>query len=179
MTTSAEGHLPLVVLGDGVVALRCLEVSDSPAMLEGEDEDQVRWLNEGHRSEPARHQAWIVRNQHEWRTGGPRRHWGIRDHASDELAGTVEAHLALPDLAPGTVNLSYAVFPAWRGRGYAVRAVRLVCAWLSVATDADTAILRIDPANTPSLRVALDAGFAPCGSGADGLLHHVRALGER
>lgn len=179
MTASSDEHVPPVVLGDEVVSLRCLEVGDSAAMLAGEDDDQVRWLNEGHRSEPVRQQAWIVRNQHEWRTGGPRRHWGIRDRASGELAGTVEVHLALPELPAGTVNLSYAVFPAWRGRGYAARAIRLVCGWLTVATEADTAVLRIDAANAPSLRVARDAGFTPGGTGADGLLHHRRALRER
>ncbi|WP_456786103.1 GNAT family N-acetyltransferase [Cellulomonas sp. P5_C5] len=178
MTTAeaADGPFPLVELCDGVVTLRCLEPSDSAAMLDGEDDGQVRWLNEGHRSEPVRQAVWIAKNQREWQTGGPRRHFGIRDQASGELAGTVEAHLALPGLAPGTVNLSYAVFPAWRGRGFAARAIDLVCEWLTIATDADTVVLRIDAANTPSLRVAREAGCVPGGTGRDGLLHHVRPL---
>ncbi|MGW6128493.1 GNAT family N-acetyltransferase [Cellulomonas sp. NPDC055163] len=194
--SSSDGVLdgpPFVVLGDGVVTLRCLRTSDAAAMLAGEDDDQVRWLNEGHRSEPGRLAAWIGENRQAWRTGGPRRHLGVVDAASGELAGTVEAHLALPGLAPGSVNLSYAVFPRWRGRGYAARAVRLVCAWLADGGTglgaARTALLRVDATNLPSLRVARDAGFVPVEprlvdatraphDTTDGLRHHTRSLHE-
>jgi predicted kinase/RimJ/RimL family protein N-acetyltransferase len=205
-TDGVDDAQPFVVLGDGVVTLRCLRASDAAAVLAGEDDDQVRWLTEGHRSEPARLAAWISENRDEWRTGGPRRHLGVVDAASGELAGTVEAHLALPGLAPGTVNLSYAVFPRWRGRGFAARAVRLVCAWLAgtgTGTEVGwaaprTALLRVDAGNVPSLRVARDAGFVrddepvvaepgttgPRDAGsaqeavADGQVHHVRSLRE-
>ncbi len=160
------------MLTDGVVTLRCLVAADVAAVLAGEDDDQVRWLNEGHRSEPGRLAAFVEQNAREWAGGGPRRHLGITDAATGELAGTVEAHLALPDPPPGGVNVSYAVFPRWRGRGYAARAVRLLLAWLSEHTDAHTVVLRIDPRNTASLRVARDLGAVPRPGGVDGLLHH-------
>lgn len=169
---------PFVVLSDGVITLRCLELSDCAAHLAGEDEDQVRWLNEGHRSTADRVPTWIRSNQQEWLTGGPRRHVGIRDARSDTLVGNAEAHLALHDLAPGEVNLSYAVFPEWRGRGTAARAVMLLCGWLASTTAARTAVLRIAPGNEPSRRVALAAGFwDPEGVvGQDGLLRYERSL---
>ena len=171
------------VLSDGVVTLRCLRLADVAAHLAGEDEDQVRWLNEGHRSVPGRLPAWIRSNQREWLTGGPRRHFGVRDARSDALIGNVEAHLALPDLAPGEVNLSYAVFPAWRGRGVAVRAIHLVCDWLGFRTGHRTAVIRVDASNAPSARVAVAAGFtavgeAGTGSGAQ-LLRYERCLHPR
>jgi len=169
---------PSPVLSDGVVTLRCLVPDDSPAMLAGEDDDQVRWLNEGRRSEPARQRQWILDNATEWSTGGPRRHLGIVDAASGELAGTVEAHLAIPGLGVGTANLSYAVFPRWRGRGYAVRGVRLVRRWLASSTDAERAVLRVDPGNAPSLRVARDAGCRPPRTGPHGLLVHDLPIRE-
>lgn len=159
------------MLNDGVVTLRCLRPEDVAAVLAGEDDEQVRWLNEGHRSEPGRLAAFIARNAQEWDDRGPRRHLGIADAATGELAGTVEAHLALPDLPPGAVNVSYAVFPRWRGRGYAARAVRLLVAWLAEQTDAHTVVLRIDAGNAASLRVARDLGAVAQGSGPDGMLH--------
>jgi RimJ/RimL family protein N-acetyltransferase len=113
---------PFVVLSDGVVTLRCLEVADVSAHLAGEDADQVRWLNEGLRSSADRLPEWIRSNQREWLTGGPRRHFGVRDAATDELIGNVEAHLRMDRLAVGEVNISYAVFPAWGGRRVATRA---------------------------------------------------------
>jgi RimJ/RimL family protein N-acetyltransferase len=150
---------PFVVLSDGVITLRCLELADAAAHLAGEDEDQVRWLNEGHRSVPERRDAWIRNNRQEWIEGGPRRHFGIRDAAGDALVGNAEANLALPELAPGEVNITYAVFPEWRGRGLAARAVGLLCTWLSAATDARIAVIRVHRRNEHSHGVALTAGF--------------------
>lgn len=118
----------LVVLEGAGVVLRCLRPDDLAAHLAGEDDDTVRWLTEGQRSEPVRTAAWILENRREWVTGGPRRHLGICEASTGVLVGGVEAHLeAAP---PGTdrplhVNTSYAVFPAWRGRGVAARAEQL------------------------------------------------------
>lgn len=173
-----RGHL---LLGDDVLTLRCLRDADARAMVDGDDPDQVRWLNTGHPSDLARTREWIGTNQREWREDGPRRNLGIVDRATGALAGMVEAHLALPDLPPGAVNVAYGVFPAFRGRGYAARAVRLVCTWLGAATDAQTVVLRIDADNAPSLGVATDPllvrdGFVRAGTGPDGLVHHALRL---
>lgn len=54
------------------MTLRCLRAVDVAAMLDGEDDEQVRWLNEGHRSEPGRLATCIERNAQEWTAGGPR-----------------------------------------------------------------------------------------------------------
>ncbi|MFS0698734.1 GNAT family N-acetyltransferase [Cellulomonas sp. 179-A 4D5 NHS] len=181
VTEAVAGVRGQVLLGDDLLTLRCLQDVDAGAMVDGDDPDQVRWLNDGHPSDLARTREWIGRNQHEWREGGPRRNLGIVDRATAALAGMVEAHLALPDLAPGTVNVAYGVFPAFRGRGYAARAVRLVCTWLGAATDARTVVLRIDADNAPSLGVAQDdalvrAGLVRVGPGSDGLVHHALPL---
>lgn len=171
---------PFVVLSDGVVTLRCLQLADAAAHLAGEDDEQVRWLTEGQRSVPDRLPGWIESNQREWLTGGPRRHLGIRDAASDVLIGNVEANLALPGLGPGEANISYAVFPDWRGRGVGARAVRLVCEWLAEATDCTAAVVRVAPDNARSHAVAVAAGFtcARTMTTPDGevLVRYVRSL---
>ena len=158
---------PFAVLRDEVVVLRCLRLHDVEAHLAGEDEDQVRWLNEGHHSTPERVTAWIRENHDEWINDGPRRHFGIFDEATRSLVGGVEANLGLLDGAPGRVNLSYAVFPAWRGRGLAARAVLLLCDWLAASTSARTAVIRIEPGNDHSPGVAVACGFTKTGAIVD------------
>jgi len=172
---------PVVLEGAGVV-LRCLRPDDLAAHIAGEDDDTVRWLTEGHRSEPVRTAAWILENRREWATGGPRRHLGICDAGSGVLIGGVEAHLEPPPLGtdrPLRVNVSYAVFPGWRGRGVAARAVELICGWLPEAFGPCVAVLRIAPENARSLRVAAACGFTPQRTTGDGLLEHERSLRPR
>ncbi len=187
MPTDDDADRLVVLEGAGVV-LRCLQPDDLSDHIAGEDDDTVRWLTEGHRSEPGRTAAWIVENQREWATGGPRRHLGIRDVGTGVLVGGVEAHLEPPPRGtdhPLHVNISYAVFPGWRGRGVAARAVELLCAWLPEAFGPCVAVLRITPANAPSLRVAAACGFGRPGSGAaaaeddGGLLRFERQLRPR
>ncbi|WP_432543470.1 GNAT family N-acetyltransferase [Kineococcus sp. SYSU DK002] len=166
MTLQADHDVlqePFAVLRDEVVMLHCLRLQDAAAHLAGEDEDQVRWLNEGHHSTLERVTAWIGENHGEWTNDGPRRHFGIFDEATRALVGGVEANLGLLDGAPERVNLSYAIFPAWRGRGLAARAVLLVCDWLATSTPARTAVVRIEPGNDHSHRVAMAGGFTKTG----------------
>ena len=57
------------------------------------------------------------------------------------------------------VNIGYNVFSAFRGRGYATRAVLLLLHHLAVDTDWSVATLLIHPENTRSLALARRAGF--------------------
>jgi RimJ/RimL family protein N-acetyltransferase len=74
---------------------------------------------------------WIRESREQWKSGGPRRHFGIRDVGTHQLIGNAEANLQLKGSTAGEVNISYAVFPKWRGQGIAKRAVLLICEWLS------------------------------------------------
>ena len=148
-------------LADGVIRLRPLTQADAAAHLAGEDEEMAKWLNGG-RSTAAAVEAAIDRFEEQWRTGGPRRAFGVFDCGADQLIGFVEANLELLG-DPAEINVSYGIFPAWRGRGLAARAIDLISEYLRSATKAKRIILLIAPANGRSIRVAEKAGFARVG----------------
>ena len=152
-------HIPS--LSDGVIQLRPLTQSDAAAHLAGEDEEMAKWLSGG-RSTPATVQAAIDKFVEQWRTGGPRRAFGVFDCSNDQLIGFVEANLELLG-SPAEVNVSYGIFSASRGRGLAGRAIELVAEYLRSATGARWIVLRIAVENGRSIRVAEKAGFARIG----------------
>lgn len=97
-------------LTDGRILLRPLTIADATEHLAGEDGEQVRWLS-GQAATDQRVRAWISENERQWRTGGPRRNFGVLDVDSDVLIGNIDAQFAHPELAEGEVNASYATFP--------------------------------------------------------------------
>ena len=107
-------------------------------------------------------QTAIDKFEQQWRNGGSRRAFGVFDCGNDQLIGFVEANLALLG-SPAEVNVSYGIFPAWRGRGLAGRAIDLMAEYLRSATDAKGIVLQIAPENGRSIRVAEKAGFARLG----------------
>lgn len=77
------------------------------------------------------------------------------------LAGYVDCDPDTGDgLEAGDVNVSYAVHPWARGRGVAVEAVRLVCAFVRANHIGTRAAIRVDPENEASVRVARKCGFS-------------------
>ncbi len=56
-------------------------------------------------------------------------------------------------------ELTYWIFPPYRRRGYATRAVELACAYAFEILGSERVELYIEPTNVPSLRVAARAGF--------------------
>ena len=147
-------------LTDGVVVLSALTVDDAPALVAGEDDELVRRLTGG-RSTLATAERYIGACAVDWHRRGPTLSWGIRAEVGGALAGTVDVALRFPELGPGAANVSYGVFPHWRGRGFAARAVELVCEYLAAESPASSAVLRIDRDNAASLRVAERCGFRP------------------
>ena len=151
-------------LTDGVVVLSALTLEDAPALVAGEDAEIATRLAAAP-STLAAAEHHIGACVADWLGDGARPGaklaWGIRDAATGTLAGTAEVALRFPELQPGAANLSYGVFPPWRGRRFAVRAVGLMCAFLATSTTASLAVLRIDRDNAASLRVAQRCGFRP------------------
>ncbi len=167
------------MLTDSVITLRCLVEHDAEAHLAGEDDDMVRWLSGGPGSLDNL-LSWIRQNREQWATEGPRRNFGVFDVTSTALVGNAEAHLDLPGLAPGAVNISYGVFPAWRGRGIALRAVTLILHWLQTQPSRTKAVIRVAPDNIHSLRVPETLGFHRAGlvvsPHGEELIHFERPL---
>lgn len=149
--------MPDVQLSDGVVVLSPLGMRDAAAHLAGEDELLVRWLNGG-RGTRAGVEAYIGHCQEQWDTAGPLRAFGIRVAAVAALAGTVDLRFAVSGFAPGQVNVAYGLYPAWRGRGLATRAVLLASRY-AAGLGATAAVIRVDPENPASAAVAMRAGF--------------------
>ena len=152
---------PIPSITDGVILLRPLTQEDAAAHLAGEDEEMAKWLNGG-RSTAATVQNAIHSFEEQWRTGGPRRAFGVFDRSNNQLIGFVEANLELLG-TPEEVNVSYGVFSPQRGRGLAGRAIDLVARYLRSATEARRMVLRIAPENGRSIRVAEKAGFTRVG----------------
>ena len=65
------------------------------------------------------------------------------------------------DPTPGSrmASLAYGVYPQFRRRSVATRAVRLACRYLGARGDIDRITIDVDPANTASSAVAVRAGF--------------------
>jgi RimJ/RimL family protein N-acetyltransferase len=149
-------------LTDGLILLPPLTADDAAEHLAGEDGEMAKWLSGG-RSTLANVEAFIQKSQEQWRSGGPRRSFGIVDCATSRLIGFAEANLKT-GLDPGLVNVSYGVFEKWRGQGVALRAINLIAQYLRAATEARQMVIRIAPANSASIKVAEKAGFAFCGA---------------
>ena len=149
----------LADLTDGVILLRPLNSEDALDHLAGEDDEIVKWLG-GRRSTLATVQSYISICEENWRSNGSRRAFGVFDCATSRLIGNIEANLALhPPLELGQVNVSYGVFPEWRGKGVALRALRLMSGYLRTSTGMRQMVLRVACENVASIRVAEKAQF--------------------
>jgi len=145
-------------LTDGTVTLVPLGPDDFDAHLAGEDAEIVRWLSGGPAT-PNGLREYLKRCERWWSDGGPLHNFGIRTGSMLTLAGTMDVQTGLAYLAPGQVNLAYGLYPQWRGRGLATRAVRLACDYAATLGCAE-AVIRCEPENKASAAVAIRAGFA-------------------
>lgn len=149
--------VPANTLTDGVIVISPLRWEDAGPHLAGEDDELVRWLNGGPGTRATVH-AHVRRSIERWATDGPKLSFGIRVDRGATLCGTIDADLEAGH-APRQAGLSYGLYPQFRGRGLATRAVRLVCRYLRERGDVDRVLIDVDPANVPSSRVAERAGF--------------------
>ncbi|WP_197519818.1 GNAT family N-acetyltransferase [Pseudonocardia sp. HH130630-07] len=146
---------PSHTLVDGVVVLSPLGWDDVEPHLAGEDAELVRWLNGGPGT-LATVRAHVRRAIERWADGGPKLSFGIRVEDGAVLAGTIDVDL---DHAGRRAALAYGIYPAFRRRGLATRAVRLASRYLGERGDVQLISIDVDPANTASIGVARRAGF--------------------
>ena len=145
-------------LSDEVVLLDGHVLADAEAHLAGEDAEMLLRFEAPHAATLDQTRAAIGRWIAARAAGGPMIAYAVRD-ASGELVGGCELRLAAPDSA----DVSYWVFPAFRGRGYARRALSLLCQAAAGLEDVYWAEAHIDPDNLASRRVAERAGFVETG----------------
>ena len=142
------------VLTDGVVVLDGHTLADVQAQVAGEDDEQARrfgWYPNRSTDETVR--SAIERWQEQWRTGGSTRAFALR--VDGVLAGGCELRLR-----DGGAELSYYVFPAFRRRGLATRAVLVAWGYALGDLGLEWVEAHIEPDNGASLGVARSAGLA-------------------
>jgi RimJ/RimL family protein N-acetyltransferase len=149
--------LPDGELTDGTVTLRPLGPADV------EDTYELRSLPEVYLRSiaprpPERDAVEQLCAQSEMRwLAGERATLTIREAATGAYAG--DLGLFAEQLLLGQARLGYSLLPAWRGRGFAARAVRLVTAWAFDQLNLARLVAGTAPDNVASQRVLEAAGF--------------------
>jgi RimJ/RimL family protein N-acetyltransferase len=156
---------PERALSDGVVWLRFPSFRDARTILgyaQTEGGLDGTWLPSLAPGAPKSRCQWLVQD---WLNGwagreshnGPALVVDLRD--GSRLVGVV----GFGAIDRGTVELSYGIAPAWRGRGLATRAARLATRWLIEERGVREVELHIALRNLASRRVAAKAGFRLAG----------------
>jgi RimJ/RimL family protein N-acetyltransferase len=81
----------------------------------------------------------------------------VRDRATGQFVGKVG--LSVEDADIGQAEIDYYLGSQWRGRGYATRAVRLLCDWAFRHTGLVRLVAGVHPPNVASQRVLARVGF--------------------
>lgn len=150
--------LPGGELSDGIITVRRLSLDDLP------DTYALHQLADVvHTSVPpvapslADVRQRCARAEANW-LAGDRADLTIRDAATGSYAGDVGLYYQEP--GTGQAMIGYSMHPAWRGRGYATRAARLVASWAFTHAGIARVIAGTAPENIGSQKVLMAAGFA-------------------
>jgi RimJ/RimL family protein N-acetyltransferase len=148
-------RLPAGGLGDGVVTLREMRPEDAAALAETDDELTLAWGFTGHAHSMDEVRRACDRAGLEWLVGNVAP-FSIVDDATGRVAGSVRLRQAGP---PGVGGIGYVVHPAFRGRGYTTRALKLLIPWAFEHGGFARLELGAKTGNIASLRAAVAAGF--------------------
>lgn len=139
------------------LSLRRLTGADVEAHNDGGDEATIKWLTGGYgtASRTLAHFQRLALNE-----AAARGKRGFGVWLGHRLAGYVDRDPDKSDcLAEGEVNISDAIHPWTRGHGVATKAVELICNYIRANAIGRAAAVRVEPENSPSVRVAERAGF--------------------
>lgn len=147
---------------DGTIILKPFELEDAAAHLAGEDIEQETWLSGG-KSTLESVQTWISKNQEYWKNDGPIFNFAV--WVNEKLVGMVEANTdkeRVEGMEDGQANISYGIYPEYRGKGYAIKAVNLLLGFIK-SKGLEQALIRINPTNIKSLSIPIKCGFKEIG----------------
>jgi RimJ/RimL family protein N-acetyltransferase len=152
--------LPEGGLTDGTVRIRELHAEDADPLYE-EQADAVTVANGFTGVAPTRDgsAAAAAAGRLDWLVGAAAP-VTVLDVASGRYAGSIRLRHAGP---PGVGGIGYAVHPAFRGRGVAARALRLLVPWAFGTGNFARLELGAKADNVASQRAARSAGFEPDG----------------
>jgi len=142
-------------MSDGIVVLDPYRIEDAEEHHLGEDEEMRRRFDADRPATLEETRRAVER----WAAGGPMFAYALRD-PSGRLMGGCELRMRSADSA----NVSYWLFPEFRGRGYALRALDLLSAAAREVPGLKRLEVRISPDNRASLRVAEKAAFVYAGT---------------
>jgi len=150
----APGDVPQPTLTDGVVVLRPWHDEDVAAAIAGHDEEIAHWFGNEQVAPSLEAQRAAVER---WRAG-------YADNRSTvnflvEAEGSVVGDVEVRTKEGGIGELSWILFAGHRGRGYGVRAVRLLVDYAFDALGLTRVEAHVNVANERSKRLATRAGL--------------------
>jgi RimJ/RimL family protein N-acetyltransferase len=157
---AAFARLPPGGVGDGTITLRPRLPEDAEDYL-AQERDPLT-LATGFTDRPPREEdvaRACARSGLDWLVGSTA-HLTVLDDATGAFAGSVQIRLAGP---PSVGGIGYTIHPAFRGRGYTARALRLLVPWAFDASGFTRLELGAKTSNVASQRAAERAGFRPDG----------------
>jgi RimJ/RimL family protein N-acetyltransferase len=152
--------LPAEGLSDGTLLLRDLLPGDYPAFAEQESDPVTLLVGFTGTTPPERAMRRVLASARLDRLVGTVLGCAMVDVGSGRYAGAIRIRVAGP---PNVGGIGYAVHPAFRGRGFTTRALRLSAAWAFEHGGFARLELGAKVDNVASQRAALAAGFRPEG----------------
>jgi RimJ/RimL family protein N-acetyltransferase len=144
---------------DGVLAIRPTRPVDGDAMYEAEDDEAVRWSFSDAKPDLAAARERAERAGLEWLVGRMAR-FTMVDLETGRAGGFLDLRQTGP---PGIGGVGYTVHPAFRGRGFTARALRLLAGWAFGQGGFARLELGAKAGNVASQRAAASGGFQPDG----------------
>jgi RimJ/RimL family protein N-acetyltransferase len=158
-----DAALPLLrlpeVLSDGVIRLDAHVLEDAEAHLEGEDEEMRLRFDATRPATLAEVRTAMTRWIAGRADGGPMFAYALRQ-PSGRLMGGCELRM----LTPRSANVSYWVYPVFRRKGFAARALALLCKAAAQIEGLERIEAHIAPDNIASRALAERAGFIETGT---------------